>query len=167
MEEHLPSAEDRHERIVSSAHIPQWARVWQRSLFDAGWLVPGWPPEYGGRNATPVQQMVYFEELARIGVPRSCNPQGLSIITPSILDHGTEQQKERFALPTLRAEISWCLGMSEPNAGSDLAGVRTRAQLDGDHFVVNGQKVWTSTAATADYGMLIARTNWDVPKHQG
>src|ERR1700731_422881 len=137
----LPPREKMLEPKHSSAHLPDWARAWQRKLFDNGWLVPGWPPEYGGRNATPVQQMVYFEELARIGVPRSCNPQGLSIITPSILDHGTEEQKERFALPTLRAEISWCLGMSEPNAGSDLAGVRTRAQLDGDHFVVNGQKV--------------------------
>ncbi|HXQ60521.1 MAG TPA: acyl-CoA dehydrogenase family protein [Acidimicrobiales bacterium] len=167
MEEHLPSAEDRHERVVSSAHIPEWARIWQRSLFDAGWLVPGWPPEYGGRNATPVQQMVYFEELSRIGVPRSCNPQGLSIITPSILDHGTEAQKERFALPTLRAEISWCLGMSEPNAGSDLAGLRTRAQLDGDHFVVNGQKVWTSGAHHSDYCFCFVRSDPDAPKHAG
>jgi alkylation response protein AidB-like acyl-CoA dehydrogenase len=167
MEEHLPSPEDRHERIVSSAHIPEWARVWQRSLFDAGWLVPGWPPEYGGRNATPVQQMVYFEELARIGVPRSCNPQGLSIITPSILDHGTDMQKERFALPTLRAEISWCLGMSEPNAGSDLAGVRTRAVLDGDHFVVNGQKVWTSGAHHSDFCFCFVRSDPDAAKHAG
>jgi len=89
------------------------------TLFDAGWLVPGWPPELGGRNATPAQQMIYFEEFTRRGIVRSRNPQGLSIITPSILDYGTDQQKERFALPTLRAEIAWCLGMSEPNAGSD------------------------------------------------
>lgn len=167
MEEHLPSVEERHERVVSSAHIPEWARRWQRALFDAGWLVPGWPPEYGGRNATPVQQMVYFEELARIGVPRSCNPQGLSIITPSILDYGTEEQKERFALPTLRAEVSWCLGMSEPNAGSDLAGLRTRAELHGDHFVVNGQKVWTSGAHHSDYCFCFVRTDPEAAKHAG
>ncbi len=93
MEANLPPSSERTERVRSSAHIPEWARAWQRKLFDNGWLVPGWPPEYGGRNATPVQQMVYFEELARLGVPRSCNPQGLSIITPSILDFGTEEQK--------------------------------------------------------------------------
>ena len=167
MEANLPAAEERAERIQSSAHIPDWARRWQRKLFDDGWLVPGWPPEYGGRNATPVQQMVYFEELANLGVPRSCNPQGLSIITPSILDWGTDEQKQRYALPTLRAEISWCLGMSEPNAGSDLAGLRTRAELQGDHFVVNGQKVWTSGAHQADYCFCFVRTDPDAPKHAG
>jgi alkylation response protein AidB-like acyl-CoA dehydrogenase len=167
MESNLPSPQERSERVRSSAHIPEWARRWQRKLFDNGWLVPGWPPEYGGRNATPVQQMVYFEELALLGVPRSCNPQGLSIITPSILDYGTDDQKARFALPTLRAEISWCLGMSEPNAGSDLAGLRTRAELHGDHFVVNGQKVWTSGAHDADYCFCFVRTDPDADKHAG
>jgi len=111
--------------------------------------------------------MVYFEELSRLGVPRSCNPQGLSIITPSILDYGTEDQKARYALPTLRAEVSWCLGMSEPNAGSDLAGLRTRADLHGDRFVVNGQKVWTSGAHDADYCFCFVRTDPDAPKHAG
>jgi alkylation response protein AidB-like acyl-CoA dehydrogenase len=163
----LPPLEERCEPVRSSAHIPQWARRWQRLLFDAGWLVPGWPPELGGRNATPLQQLVYFEELVRLGVPRSCNPQGLSIITPSILDYGTEEQKERYAVPTLRAEISWCLGMSEPNAGSDLAGLRTRADLHGDRFVVNGQKVWTSGAHDADYCFCFVRTDPDAPKHAG
>ncbi|HTZ09250.1 MAG TPA: acyl-CoA dehydrogenase family protein [Acidimicrobiales bacterium] len=163
----LPSPEERTERVASSAHIPEWARVWQRKLFDHGWLVPGWPPEYGGRNATPLQQMVYFEELSKLGVPRSCNPQGLSIITPSILEWGTEEQKARYALPTLRAEISWCLGMSEPNAGSDLAGLRTRAERVGERFVVNGQKVWTSGAHHADYCFCFVRTDPDAPKHAG
>ena len=167
IEANLPPPEERAERVRSSAHIPEWARVWQRKLFDNGWLVPGWPPEYGGRNATPVQQMVYFEELARLGVPRSCNPQGLSIITPSILDWGTEEQKQRYALPTLRADISWCLGMSEPNAGSDLAGLRTRAELHGDHFVVNGQKVWTSGAHDSDYCFCFVRTDPAASKHAG
>jgi alkylation response protein AidB-like acyl-CoA dehydrogenase len=167
MEANLPPASERSERVKSSAHIPEWARAWQRKLFDNGWLVPGWPPEYGGRNATPVQQMVYFEELAHLGVPRSCNPQGLSIITPSILDWGTEDQKARYALPTLRAEIAWCLGMSEPNAGSDLAGLRTRAELHGDRFVVNGQKVWTSGAHHADYCFCFVRTDPDAGKHAG
>ncbi|HXX91113.1 MAG TPA: acyl-CoA dehydrogenase family protein [Acidimicrobiales bacterium] len=163
----LPPEDQRSERVRSSAHIPEWARRWQRLLFDNGWLVPGWPPEYGGRNATPLQQMVYFEELAALGVPRSCNPQGMSIVTPSLLDWGTEEQKQGFALPTLRAEISWCLGMSEPDAGSDLAGLRTRAERDGDHFVVNGQKVWTSGAHDADYCFCFVRTDPDAPKHAG
>ncbi|MGH9028321.1 MAG: acyl-CoA dehydrogenase family protein [Acidimicrobiales bacterium] len=163
----LPPPELRVDRVRSSAHIPEWARVWQRSLFDNGWLVPGWPPELGGRNATPLQQMVYFEELSDLGVPRSCNPQGLSIVTPSIIDFGSEEQKQRYAVPTLRAEISWCLGMSEPNAGSDLAGLRTRADLHGDVFVVNGQKVWTSGAHDADYCFCFVRTEPEAPKHAG
>ena len=167
MEANLPPAHERTERVESSAHIPEWARRWQRRLFDAGWLIPGWPPEYGGRNATSVQQMVYFEELARLGVPRTCNPQGLSIITPSIIDWGTDEQKERYAVPTLQAEISWCLGMSEPNAGSDLAGLRTRAELVDGHFVVNGQKVWTSGAHDANYCFCFVRTDPDAPKHAG
>ena len=98
----------------SSADLPQWAREWQRTLFDAGWLVPGWPPELGGRNANPMQQMIYFEEMSRREIPRSLNPQGLGIIAPSIKDYGTPEQREKFLLPTLRAEIAWCLGMSEP-----------------------------------------------------
>ena len=166
-EANLPAPEERAERVRSSAHVPDWARRWQRLLFDAGWLVPGWPPELGGRNATPVQQMVYFEELVRLGVPRSCNPQGLSIITPSLVDFGTEEQKQRYVLPTLRAEISWCLGMSEPNAGSDLAGLRTRAERHDGHFVVNGQKVWTSGAHDADFCFCFVRTDPDAPKHAG
>jgi alkylation response protein AidB-like acyl-CoA dehydrogenase len=166
-EANLPSSAERSEKVRSSAHIPEWARIWQRKLFDNGWLVPGWPPEHGGRNSTSVQQMVYFEELTRLGVPRSCNPQGLSIIAPSILDHGTPEQIERFVLPTLHADISWCLGMSEPNAGSDLAGLRTRADLHDDKFIVNGQKVWTSGAHDSNYCFCFVRTDPDAPKHAG
>jgi alkylation response protein AidB-like acyl-CoA dehydrogenase len=151
----------------SSAHSPAWSRAWQLRLFEAGWLVPGWPPNLGGRNATPVQQMVYFEEMAAAGVARSANPQGLSIVTPSIVDFGTPEQRDRFAVPTLRAEITWCLGMSEPGAGSDLASLSTRAVLDGDRFVVNGQKVWTSGAHHADWCLCFVRTDPQAPKHQG
>jgi alkylation response protein AidB-like acyl-CoA dehydrogenase len=162
------NAPERDEEMKSSsAHLPGWARAWQRRLFDAGWLVPGWPPELGGRNATPVQQMVYFEEMARRWLPRSLNPQGLSIIAPSILDYGSDEQKSRYVLPTLRAEITWCLGMSEPEAGSDLASLRTRAILEGDRFVVNGQKVWTSGAHDADYCLCFVRTDTEAPKHRG
>ena len=152
---------------LSSAHLPDWARAWQRTLFDAGWLVPGWAPELGGRNATPTQQMIYFEELSARAIPRTLNPQALGIIAPSILDYGTEDQRERFVPPTLRAEISWCLGMSEPGAGSDLASLSTRAVLEGDEFVVNGQKVWTSGAHHADWCLCFVRTDPDAPKHKG
>src|SRR5439155_2664017 len=121
LDEHAPPRELLAAPKLSSAHLPEWARDWQRTLFDAGWLVPGWPPELGGRNATAAQQMIYFEELTRLDIPRSLNTQALGIIAPSIRDYGTAEQCERFIAPTLRAEIAWCLGMSEPGAGSDLA----------------------------------------------
>jgi alkylation response protein AidB-like acyl-CoA dehydrogenase len=111
--------------------------------------------------------MIYFEEMSAREIPRSLNPQGLGIIAPSLADHGTPEQIERFLLPTLRAEIAWCLGMSEPTSGSDLASLRTRAVLDGDHFVVNGQKVWTSGAHHADWCMCFVRTDPELPKHKG
>ena len=111
--------------------------------------------------------MIYFEEMSRRQIPRSLNPQGLGIIAPSIRDYGTPEQIERFLLPTLRAEIAWCLGISEPAAGSDLASLRTRAVTDGDEFVINGQKVWTSGAHHADWCLCFVRTNTEVPKHQG
>ncbi len=167
LEANLPPREVLRVPKRSSADLPDWARDWQRKLFDAGWLVPGWPPELGGRNATPVQQMIYFEEMSAREIPRSLNPQGLGIISPSLKDHGTPEQIEQFLLPTLRAEIAWCLGMSEPTAGSDLASLRTRAVLDGDHFVVNGQKVWTSGAHHADWCLCFVRTDPELPKHKG
>ena len=156
-----PDAAARSDPAQSSADRRPWAVEWQRMLFDHGWLVPGWPPELGGRDATPTQEMIYFEELSRRRIIRTTNPQGLSIITPTIVEHGTPEQRERFALPTLRAEISWCLGMSEPNAGSDLASLTTRAVRDGDTFVVNGQKLWTSGAQHADYCFCFVRTDAD------
>jgi alkylation response protein AidB-like acyl-CoA dehydrogenase len=168
LETNRPSDEERlAEPARSSAHLPRWARAWQRRLFDAGWLVPGWPPELGGRNATPVQQLVYFEEMAKLPFMRSPNIQGLTIIAPSIRDYGSEEQKRRYVLPTLRAEMSWCLGMSEPGAGSDLAALSTRAEVRDDHFVVDGQKVWTSGAMDADLCFCFVRTNPQAPKHRG
>lgn len=168
LEENIPSDEERSASVPrSSADLPAWARAWQRRLFDAGWLVPGWPAELGGRDATPVEQLIYFEELSHFPVQRSCNIQGLTIIAPSIHDYGTEGQRERYVLPTLRGEISWCLGMSEPGAGSDLAALSTRADVHDDHFVVTGQKVWTSGAAHADFCFCFVRTDFDAPKHRG
>ena len=167
LDAHAPAPEVMNERKQSSADLPEWAREWQRTLFENGWLVPGWPPELGGRDASPAEQMIYFEELSKRDIHRSLNPQGLGIVAPSIKDYGTPEQQERFLLPTLRAEIAWCLGMSEPGAGSDLASLSTRAVLDGDHFVVNGQKVWTSGAHHADWCLCFVRTDPEAPKHKG
>jgi len=168
LDENRPSEEEMEaEPARSSAHAPGWARRWTRRMFDDGWLVPGWPPERGGRNAGPVEQLVYLEELQRAGVPRTTNPQGLGIVAPSILDFGTEAQIRDYAMPLLRGERTACLGMSEPGAGSDLASLSTRAVLDGDRFVVNGQKVWTSGANYAEFCFLFCRTDPDLPKHKG
>jgi alkylation response protein AidB-like acyl-CoA dehydrogenase len=155
------------EPAIGSAHLPGWARAWTRRMFDAGWLVPGWPPERGGRNAGPVETLVYLEELMAAGIPRTTNPQGLGIIAPSLFDYGDDEQIRDYGLPILRGEKAACLGMSEPGAGSDLAALSTRAVLDGERFVVNGQKVWTSGAAYADFCFLFCRTDPDAPKHKG
>jgi alkylation response protein AidB-like acyl-CoA dehydrogenase len=163
----LPAEADAVPRPRSSSDMPEWARRWQRMLFDAGWLLPGNPPEYGGRNATLPQQLAHLEELSRRRIYHSFNPQGLGIIAASILSFGTQEQKQRWAVPLLRGEITASLGMSEPGAGSDLAGLRTRARLDGGHFVVDGQKVWTSGAHDADVLLTFVRTDPDAPKHKG
>lgn len=167
LDDNAPDPAETTVRSRSSADVPEWARRWQRTMFDAGWLVPGNPPEYGGREATLLQQFVHLEELGRRRISTSFNPQGLGIIVPSILTFGTEDQKQRWARPILRAEITSALGMSEPDAGSDLAGLRTRATLDGDQFIVNGQKVWTSGAHDADVILAFVRTDPDAPKHKG
>ena len=152
---------------LSTGHAPEWARRWTRTMFDAGWLVPGWPPELGGRNAGPIETLVYIEELAKARVPRTTNVQGLGIVAPSILDYGSPEQIRDYAMPILRGEVTACLGMSEPGAGSDLASLSTRAVRDGDRFVINGQKVWTSGANYADFCFLFCRTDPTVPKHKG
>lgn len=167
LDEHLPTEAEALERSQSCSHVPEWARRWQRLLFDNGWLLPGNPPEFGGRNANILQQYVHSEELSRRRIYPSFNPQGVGIIAASLLSFGTEEQKRRWAVPILRAEITASLGMSEPGAGSDLAGLQTRAVLTGDHFVVNGQKVWTSGAHHADVLLTFVRTDPDAPKHKG
>ena len=171
LEENLPSEADALDRSRSSCHVPDWARRWQRLMFDNGWLVPGNPPEFGGRNATIQQQYVYQMELSRRRVYQSYNPQGVGIIAASLISFGTREQQQKWAVPILRAEITASLGMSEPGAGSDLASLRTRAVIesgvDGDHFVVNGQKVWTSGAHDADVLLTFVRTDPDAPRHKG
>jgi alkylation response protein AidB-like acyl-CoA dehydrogenase len=167
LDAHLPTDAEAFERPRSSSHVPEWARRWQRLLFDSGWLLPGYPPEFGGRNATLLQQYVYLEELGRRRIYQSFNPQGVGIIAASLLTFGTPEQQQNWAVPILRAQITAALGMSEPGAGSDLASLKTRAVLDGDHFVVNGQKVWTSGAHDADVLLTFVRTDPKAPKHKG
>ncbi len=169
LEENRPTeAEMQADPAMSSAHVPPWASRWAKRLFDAGWLIPGFPPERGGRNAGTIEQMVYQEEFARSGVPRTTNPQGLSIIAPTLLDVGTEAQKQELAVPIMRGDVAACLGMSEPEAGSDLASLQTRAVADGDDFVVTGRKIWTSGAHHADICFCFVRTDPTAPKkHQG
>lgn len=156
---------------LSTGHAPEWVRHWTRAMFDAGWLVPGWPPELGGRDAGPIETFVVLEELAAAKVPRTTNVQGLGIVAPSIVDYGTPEQVRDYAMAILRGEATACLGMSEPDAGSDLASLSTRAVLDGDtesgEWVIDGQKVWTSGANYADFCFLFCRTEPDEPKHKG
>jgi alkylation response protein AidB-like acyl-CoA dehydrogenase len=171
LDENVPQDDVALERSGSSSHVPEWARRWQRLMFDNGWLMPGYPPEFGGRNATILQQYVHQQELARRRVYLTFNPQGVGIISASLISFGTHEQQERWAVPILRAEITASLGMSEPGAGSDLASLRTRAvrgsDSTGDHFVVNGQKVWTSGAHDADVLLTFVRTDPNAPKHKG
>ncbi|GAB89693.1 acyl-CoA dehydrogenase family protein [Gordonia rhizosphera] len=167
LDEHLPPEAEGGVRAKSSADIPAWAREWQRLQFDSGWLLPGNPPEFGGRDAGILQQYVHLEELSRRRIYHSYNPQGLGIIAASLLSFGTPEQKQKWAVRILRAEMTAALGMSEPGAGSDLASLRTRARLEGDEFVVNGQKVWTSGAHDADVLLTFVRTDPDVPQHKG
>jgi alkylation response protein AidB-like acyl-CoA dehydrogenase len=167
LDEHLPTADESLERSKSSSHVPEWARRWQRLMFDNGWLLPGYPPEFGGRNATILQQYVHQQELARRGAYLTFNPQGVGIISASLISFGTPEQQRRWAVPILRGEMTASLGMSEPGAGSDLASLRTTAVLDGDEFVVNGQKVWTSGAHDADVLLTFVRTDPKASKHKG
>ncbi len=142
-------------------------RAWHRKLYEAGYLGMGWPKEYGGQEARPMEQAIVGEELARANAPVSLNGLGIGIVAPTLIHHGTEHQKRNHVSKILTAEELWCQLYSEPNSGSDLASLQCRADVDGDEFVINGQKIWTSGAVIADWGILLARTDRSAPKHQG
>jgi alkylation response protein AidB-like acyl-CoA dehydrogenase len=144
-----------------------YLRAWQRKLYEGGWAAVSWPKEYGGRGATLMEQSLFWEEMARVEAPPMANSLGLGLIGPTIIAYGTDEQKKRFIPKILSAEEIWCQGFSEPNAGSDLAALQTEARLDGDHYVVNGQKVWTSYGWIGNWCELVVRTDSNVPKHKG
>src|ERR1044072_3435246 len=151
----------------SSRERFEFLRVWQKKMFEAGWVGIHWPKEYGGRGVTIIEQAVFIEEMARASAPPLINVLGLSLLGPTLITYGTEGQKQRFLANILSADEIWCQGYSEPNAGSDLAALRSEAKLEGDHFIVNGQKTWTSFGHYADWCFAVVRTDPDAPKHKG
>jgi alkylation response protein AidB-like acyl-CoA dehydrogenase len=148
------------------AHVKA-CRDWQRTKAEAGWAGLTWPVAYGGRGLSGLMQGIFLEEEARYDVPTGMFAQAIGMVGPTIIVHGTEEQKQQFLQPILRGEQVWCQLFSEPDAGSDLASLACRAVRDGDEYIVNGQKVWTSSAHVSDWGMLLVRTDLDAPKHKG
>ncbi len=155
------------EGTLDPATFMSRAKAWQRLLVDERWAGITWPVEYGGRGGTPIQSVIFSQEASRFGVAVNSFAVGIGMAGPTILRHGTDAQKERFLRPMLRGDEVWCQLFSEPDAGSDLAAVATGAVRDGDEWVVNGQKVWTSGAHESDWGILLARTDPSQPKNRG
>jgi alkylation response protein AidB-like acyl-CoA dehydrogenase len=145
----------------------EFRRAWQRRLHESGWAGIAWPEAYGGRGASLIEQAIFNEEIVRARTPQVANVLGLAMGGPTVIAHGTEEQRHRYLPPILSADEIWCQGFSEPESGSDLASLKTRAVRDGEEWVVSGQKVWTTYAQHAKWCMLLARTNPDVPRHQG
>src|SRR5919112_833618 len=145
----------------------EFRKEWQRKLADAGWAGISWPKEYGGRGATLIEQAIFNEEIVRAKAPQVANVLGLVMGGPVVIAHGTEEQKQRYLKPILTAEEIWCQGFSEPESGSDLASLKTKAVKSNGDWLVTGQKVWTTFAHEAKWCMLVARTDFDAPKHKG
>ena len=142
-------------------------KVWREKVAQKGWIAPSWPAKYGGADMSVAQQFIMNEEFAEAGVPSNVGGFGVMMIGPTIIEHGTEEQKEKYLGSILRGESIWCQGYSEPGAGSDLASLQTRGVRDGDDYVVNGQKIWTTGAQYADMMYMLCRTDPDAPKHRG
>ena len=156
--------------------LPEWdpdkpedweaARAFEKKLVARGWLTMAWPKQYGGLEASHMQQLIFRDEMAYAGAP-IVDGQGISMVGPCVMVHGTDEQKERFLPPIAKGEVVWSQGFSEPNAGSDLAGLQCRAVRDGDDYIVNGQKTWTSAAARSEWVHTLVRTDPHAPKHRG
>jgi alkylation response protein AidB-like acyl-CoA dehydrogenase len=155
-----------HSPEAEAAHLER-CRAWQRTLYEGGWAGITWPEAYGGRGLGPAHQMIFAQEQAAFDVTSGFLASTIALVGPALLLHGSEEQRRHYLPRLLSAEDIWCQLFSEPDAGSDLANLRTRAELDGDHFLVNGQKVWTTGAQYADLGILLVRSDPDVPKHAG
>ena len=167
LEDNLPEGWGTPGTRMTRAERREFANAWAAKLREGGWICASWPTEYGGKGLSLLQQVVLHEEFARAEAPLRADFFGDTLVGPTILQWGTEEQKREFIPRILQGTISWCQGFSEPDAGSDLASLTTRAELDGDEWVVNGQKVWTTQAQEADYIFLLARTDPDAPKHAG
>src|SRR6516164_5475204 len=168
LQTNLKHATPMQEPLADEAAGDWEARVqWHRKLNEGGWMALNWPREYGGRGASLLQNIVYQEELERAGTTAPFTGFGIPLLGPTLIHWGTAEQKQRFLPKILTAKEIWCQGYSEPNAGSDLAGLQTRALEDGDDFIVNGSKIWTSAAQHADWIFLLVRTDPDAPKHKG
>jgi alkylation response protein AidB-like acyl-CoA dehydrogenase len=165
--ENLPEGWGTPEFSMTPAERAAFNEQWTATLFAGGWICASWPTEYGGKGLTLLQQVVLNEEFARAGAPLRADFFGDTLVGPTLLQWGTEEQKKQFIPSILNGTIAWCQGFSEPDAGSDLASLKTKAELDGDEWVINGQKVWTTQARRADYIFLLARTDPDAPKHAG
>ena len=152
---------------MTAAEREAFDEEWTAKLHEGGWICASWPTEYGGKGLSVIQNVVLAEEFANAHAPMRADFFGDTLVGPTILQWGTEEQKQFFIPKILSGEISWCQGFSEPNAGSDLASLSTRADRDGDEWVINGQKVWTTQAQYADYCFVLARTDQDAPKHKG
>ncbi len=156
LEEHLPEGWFDEGFSMTAEERRKFQEEWTQKLFDGGWICASWPKEYGGKGLSIMESVVLNEEFARAGAPLRADFFGDTLVGPTILQWGSEEQKQQFLPKILSGQISWCQGFSEPDAGSDLAGLKTRAELDGDEWVVNGQKIWTTQAQYADYIFLLA-----------
>jgi alkylation response protein AidB-like acyl-CoA dehydrogenase len=154
-------------RYASEKRYNDFVTTWDRKLYDGGYSGISWPKEYGGQGKPLLQEMIFEEELGRIDAPKGRNFLGKILLGPTLLAYGTEEQKKHFLPRLIRSDDIWCQGFSEPNAGSDLASLGTRAELDGDEWVINGQKVWTTEAQNSNWCFLLARTDKSAPKHKG
>src|SRR6188472_412986 len=167
LEEHLPEGWFDDDFSMTPEERRKFHEEWTHTLFDGGWICASWPQEYGGKGLSIMENVVLNEEFARAGAPLRADFFGDTLVGPTILQWGSEEQKKEFLPKILSGQISWCQGFSEPDAGSDLAGLKTKAELDGDEWVINGQKIWTTQAQYADYIFLLARTDPNAPKHAG